>query len=367
MFTIKNSSGNITKIFAETFESSAFDQVKNLSNHPAYQESKIRIMPDGHAGAGCTIGTTMTITESGVAPNLVGVDIGCGMLTVRLGKELPISLEEIDKNIRKYVPSGFSVNEYPLEEFDFSGLKCKSSVDISRAELALGSLGGGNHFIEISLDDATGEYYLIIHSGSRKFGNDICKHYQKLASEGKNLKGTSKDLEPLTGEDLKDYLNDMKIAQSYASENRNVIARTILSKCSLKNHGSFETVHNYIDFKRMILRKGAVSAEKDELLLIPMNMRDGSLLCRGLGNEDWNFSAPHGAGRKLSRSKAKEVLTMDSFKESMKDIFTTSVKESTLDESPDAYKDSEEILNSIVGTSVELIGRLKPVYNFKAS
>jgi tRNA-splicing ligase RtcB (3'-phosphate/5'-hydroxy nucleic acid ligase) len=393
MKIIKNNAGNSAIIFTDNLEQEAWDQVKTLANTEAYQDEKIRIMPDAHAGKGCTIGTTMTISDK-VTPNLVGVDIGCGMLTVAL-KDNYIDYRQLDQVIRSKVPGGFHIHSKPQRDFDFSNLRCKKHVDIERAAYSIGSLGGGNHFIEIEQSDRTGIIYLVIHSGSRKLGGDVCKHYQdkaaralassaqevqkaidrlkatgrqkEIGDELKRIKNPaiSKELAWLSGEDFDDYMNDMAIVQKFASVNRETIARIILHETGLKELSRFETIHNYIDFRRMILRKGAVSAEKGETLLIPVNMRDGSLLCVGKGNAEWNYSAPHGAGRLMSRSKAKQVLNMEEFKASMKGIYTTSVIPQTLDEAPQAYKPVEEITSFITDT-VEISETLKPLYNFKA-
>ncbi|PWD99890.1 RtcB family protein [Marinilabilia rubra] len=390
---LKNNIGNQTLIFANTLEDEALGQIKKLINSDAYKNARVRIMPDAHAGKGCTIGTTMTITDK-ITPNLVGVDIGCGMLTIKLNNN-DIDFARLDNIIRTKVPGGTKIHETIQKKFDFSGLRCKDHVDLSRANHSIGSLGGGNHFIEVSRADASGNVYLIIHSGSRKLGTDTCRYYQNKAigdtAETKKAKKKlikelkkkgkekdisrelmmlkkpeiDKDLAFLTGADFDDYMNDMAIVQRYASANRETMAEIILQEAGLSEISRFETIHNYIDFKRRILRKGAVSAEKGETLLIPINMRDGSLLCIGKGNEDWNFSAPHGAGRLMSRRKAKDLLDMDTFKNSMKDIYTTSVSTATLDEAPHAYKSMNEIKEAITDT-VKVIDILKPLYNFKA-
>lgn len=393
MKTIKNNNGVETLIFAETFEYEAYEQIKKLVNFEAYKDAKVRIMPDAHAGKGCTVGTTMTITDK-ITPNLVGVDIGCGMLTIKL-KDREIDFSRLDEVIRSKVPCGFSVHSESQKKFDFTNLRCQRHVDLSRAMLSIGSLGGGNHFIEVGKQEDTDDLYLIIHSGSRKLGGDVCKYYQdkafqnanemskvvkntieRLKAEGrereifaeiKKIKKpvTDKDLAFLTGGDFADYIYDMAIVQRFASLNRETMAEIILREYGLRESERFETIHNYIDFKRMILRKGAVSAEKGEVLLIPINMRDGSLLCVGKGNENWNFSAPHGAGRLMSRSRAKEVIAMSDFIESMRDVYTTSVVAETLDEAPQAYKSIKEISMAIADTA-DIIGVIKPLYNFKA-
>lgn len=394
MKTIRTNSGKEVKIFAETFEYEAYEQIKRLANYEAYQNSIIRIMPDSHAGKGCTVGTTMTITDK-VTPNLVGVDIGCGMLTIEL-KDKYIDCEKLDLIIRTKVPNGFNVHEKQKATFDFESLICAKHVDLERALLSIGSLGGGNHFIEVDYSEKNDRYYLVIHSGSRKLGGDVCKYYQDLAFQGANemkkvrenlitrLKAegrvqdiereikklkkpiADKELAHLSGDNFRSYLNDMEIVQRFAMLNRKTMAAIIIKEMGFQEESRFETIHNYIDFKRMILRKGAVSAELGEKLLIPINMRDGSLICIGKGNEDWNYSAPHGAGRLMSRSKAKEMLSMDEFINSMNGIFTTSVSTSTIDEAPQAYKSIEEIRSAITDT-VDIIDTIKPIYNFKAS
>lgn len=393
MKIIRNNKGVETLIFAETFEFEAYDQIKELVNFEAYENAKVRIMPDAHAGKGCTVGTTITITDK-VTPNLVGVDIGCGMLTVKL-KNTEIDFQKLDRVIKTKVPSGFNTHNTSKKNFDFTKLRCQKYVDLNRAMLSIGSLGGGNHFIEVGKHETTGEIYLIIHSGSRKLGGDVCKYYQdkafqnanemskivkntidnlkkdgrekEISVEIKKIKKpvTNKNLAFLSGNDFSDYMNDMAIVQKFATLNRATIAEIILKEVGLQEAERFETIHNYIDFKRMILRKGAVSAENGEMLLIPINMRDGSLLCVGKGNEDWNYSAPHGAGRLMSRSKAKEAINMTDFIESMKNVYTTSVVTETLDEAPQAYKSIDEIKNAITET-VDIIGIIKPLYNFKA-
>jgi RNA-splicing ligase RtcB len=393
MQIIKNVKGVETKVFAETFDYETYEQVKRMANFEAYQDAKIRIMPDSHLGKGCTVGTTMTITDK-ITPNLVGVDVSCGMLTVII-KNQEINFEKLDRIIKTKVPHGFNIHKNSQAKFDFSNLRCAKHVDLERAILSIGSLGGGNHFIEVSKSDNYDYIYLIIHSGSRKLGGDMCKYYQDKAfqnvnemskvkqnlikelrkngrereinEELKKLKKpvTDKELAYLSGDDFNDYMNDMAVLQKFASLNRETMAKIIISEMSWIIDEKFETIHNYIDLNRMILRKGAVSAEKNEILLIPINMRDGSLLCVGKGNEDWNYSAPHGAGRLFSRSKAKENIKMDDFIGSMKGIYSTSVVKETLDEAPQAYKSIEEIKSMIVDT-VDIIDTLKPLYNFKS-
>lgn len=394
MRIIKNSIGNEVKVFAETFENEAYEQVSRLASFEPYQNSKIRIMPDSHAGKGCTIGTTMIITDK-VTPNLVGVDIGCGMLVVEL-QEKEIDLEKLDNVIRKFIPSGFNVHEEPLKGFyGFIGLRCTRHVDLQRALRSIGSLGGGNHFIEVDRSE-DGRLYLVIHSGSRNLGVGVCNYYQDLAYEKLNsltdkkkemierLKAqgrekdintelrklqkskVSKELAYVEGQDFEDYINDMEIVQQFASLNRKAIAELITEYMSWHIVDTFETIHNYIDTKNMILRKGAVSAQKGERFIVPINMRDGSLICIGKGNEDWNYSAPHGAGRLMSRSKAKEIISMNEYKDAMNGIYTTSVNDATIDEAPQVYKPIEEIMKAIKPTA-DIVEVVKPIYNFKAN
>jgi tRNA-splicing ligase RtcB (3'-phosphate/5'-hydroxy nucleic acid ligase) len=354
------------KIFAKTIEDTAKKQIDNLIESKIYEDSDIRIMPDVHAGAGCTIGTTMTIKDK-ITPNLIGVDIGCGMLTIKIDKT-NIDLEKIDRIIKQNIPTGFNIHEKQQRYFSFDNLRCKDSVDIKRAKLSIGTLGGGNHFIEIGVLDKTDEHFLIIHSGSRNIGNQVCKFYQSKAEKlllESDPKNKYKNLAYLMGQDFDDYLNDMEIMQHYASINRKMIAKIILNKANLKPLYKMETIHNYIDTSDMILRKGSISAKKEEKLLIPINMRDGSLIGIGKGNIDWNCSAPHGAGRLMSRAQAKKEITLKQFKESMTNIYSSSVSEKTLDEAPQAYKSIEEI-KSLIGDTVEVIGVIKPIYNFKS-
>lgn len=377
------------KIFAKTVEEEAISQIQKMSECEAYKDCKIRIMPDCHAGKGCTIGTVISIGDR-VVPNTVGVDIGCGMSVYYLGYE-DLDLVKIDNRIRERVPSGFNIHNKAIEPYMLlEQLYCSSAVDIDMANRSLGTLGGGNHFIEIN-KTLGGQNVLVIHSGSRNLGLRVCNYYQKIA-EAKcgdkskivnetiarlKAEGREKDIQAelrklprivndselayLDGVDAQNYLHDMRIVQDYASRNRILIAFLIFG-CIIPD---IETIHNYIDIDKGILRKGAVRAGEDELLIIPMNMRDGSLICRGKGNADWLCSAPHGAGRLMSRKKAKEILTMQEFSESMNGIYTTSVCESTLDEAPMAYKPMQEIIECIEPT-VEIVDIIKPIYNFKA-
>lgn len=390
---------NSAKIFTDVVDKASVAQVIELCNQPFTAKSRIRMMPDIHAGAGCTVGTTMTITDK-VVPNLVGVDIGCGMETVHL-REQHLELQKLDKLIRAKIPSGFSIREKAhryFDEIDLTELCCYRQINPLRAEKSLGTLGGGNHFIEVDRDDEGG-LYLVIHSGSRHLGLEVAAWYQneayqrlnkssksdeaaliaKLKSEGrdkeiqkairklKNTKQTSipKPLAYAEGELFEQYIHDMRIIQRFAVLNRRAIADDILKGMGLHAQDSFTTIHNYIDTDAMVLRKGAVSAKAGERLLIPINMRDGSLICIGRGNEDWNCSAPHGAGRLMSRSQAKQSFTVSEFKHQMDGIYTTSVGKATLDECPMAYKRMEDIVSNI-GETVRIERIIRPVYNFKA-
>jgi RNA-splicing ligase RtcB len=392
---------NTAKVFTDVVEETAISQIVTLCNEEFSSGSTIRIMPDVHAGAGCTIGTTMTITDK-VVPNLVGVDIGCGVLAVKLKQGTHIDLKMLDNIIKEYVPYGKNIREQEhkyARGIPFNNLKCKNKINMDRALKSVGTLGGGNHFIEANVDDVGCEY-LVIHSGSRYFGKQIAEYYQELAyqellrkrlntksivddlkSQGREkeiesalkiLKLTTvkinKDLAYLEGDSFNDYLNDIDVAQEYAIANRYAIAEEILSHSGIAIgcvDYTFTSVHNYIDLDNMTLRKGAISAQDGEKLIIPINMRDGSLICVGKGNPDWNFSAPHGAGRIMSRSEAKKKISMDEYKKSMDGIYTTSVVESTLDEAPMAYKNKEDIINNI-GDAVDIECIIKPIYNFKA-
>lgn len=406
MLEVKGKYGK-AKVYTNNIEQEAVGQVITLLNQEAFADSKVRIMPDVHAGAGCVIGFTADLGDK-VIPNIVGVDLGCGMLTVNMGK-IDLNLESVDRFIAQNIPNGFNNNRV---EQDMSKWLRDSIMDVSerlmiddlRPRLAVGSLGGGNHFIEIS-EDSKGNKYLIVHTGSRNFGLQVAKYYQKQAELSlkdslKRLRDTKnrkigllkqqelekqipqaieaidiemtklkvpKDLSFLTGDLRDEYLKDMQVCQKFAEESRESIALRILKHVGLEldELDYFHTVHNYINFKDNVIRKGAISAYKDELVLIPMNMRDGSLLCKGLGNEDWNNSAPHGAGRLMSRSKAKEMLNLEDFKETMSTVYSSSVKQSTLDEAPMAYKPMDEIVENVKET-VEILDILKPIYNFKA-
>ncbi|MCI6561856.1 MAG: RtcB family protein [Ruminococcus sp.] len=394
-----NGKYNSAEVFTENIDNQAIAQIIALCSQPFSAGSKIRIMPDVHAGSGCTIGTTMTITDK-VVPNLVGVDIGCGMETAVL-KEKHIELQKMDKLIYEKIPSGFEIRQKPhrfAEKIDLSELYCIEHINPVRAELSIGTLGGGNHFIEAD-KGSDGKIYIVIHSGSRHLGVEVAKYYQneayrrlnkssakevqelidRLKAEGRerqiqqelkklaNTKRTDvpKHLAYTEGELFFHYIHDMKLVQKFAEINRQAMMTEIIKGMGLHITESFTTIHNYIDTDSMILRKGAVSAQKGERLLIPVNMKDGSLLCTGKGNADWNYSAPHGAGRLMSRSEAKESFTVSEYKKQMKGIYTTSVNSGTLDECPMAYKSIEDIVNNI-GDTVEINDIIKPIYNFKA-
>jgi RNA-splicing ligase RtcB len=359
---------NSAKVFTDNAEPSAISQIEYLLNQPFIAGAKIRIMPDVHAGMGCTIGTTMTIVDK-VVPNLVGVDIGCGMETALL-KDKHVELAQLDKAIHQYIPAGFHIRKEPhhfADEIDLSALRCAKHIDINRGYLSVGTLGGGNHFIELGADDE-GQLYLVVHSGSRNPGKQVCEWYQKMAADnlGRKGKGMDRVLAYLEGQPLFDYLHDMEIIQKYADINRKAIIRELEKRAKLKITEQFTTTHNYIDTQKMILRKGAVSAEKGERLLIPMNMRDGSLLCVGKGNPDWNFSAPHGAGRIMSRTEAKANITLSAFQKTMKGVYSSTINQSTLDEAPFAYQPMELIVANI-GETAEIIKTIKPLYNFKSA
>jgi len=359
---------NTAKIFTDMAEQSALSQIYHLLNQEFTCGSTIRVMPDVHAGMGCTIGTTMTISDK-VVPNLVGVDIGCGMETVLLNNER-VELTQLDKEIHQNIPSGFSIRKAPhhfSEEIDLARLRCAKHVDLLRAELSIGTLGGGNHFIELGKDD-DGQLYLVVHSGSRNLGKQVCEYYQNAAAKELNRKGKGADraLAYLSGQMFDDYLHDMGIVQRYADLNRKAIIKELEKRLKLKITEQFTTIHNYIDISSMILRKGAISAKKGEKMLIPMNMRDGSLVCIGKGNKDWNYSAPHGAGRLMSRSAAKGSITLTEFEKAMKGVFSSTVNKSTIDEAPFAYKPMDEIIANI-GDTAEIVASIKPIYNFKAA
>lgn len=399
MFEIKGKV-NTAFCYAKVVEDEAVEQIRRMCDYEFTEDSHIAIMPDVHAGKGCTIGTTMTLHNKAV-PNIVGVDLGCGMYTVNIGKE-DIDLEKLDEAAH-YVPSGKHVWEGRMERFDLTGLRCYRSLKNTKyLERSLGTLGGGNHFIEVD-KAADGTKYLVIHSGSRNLGKQVAEIYQQLAvglHAGKEEYFKKRDaliaeykaagrrseiqaaLKELTWEhrecmipdDLcylygtyfEDYLYDVEICQRFARRNRERIAEVIFERTGIAAGEAFHTIHNYIDTDEMILRKGAIAAHNGEKVLIPINMKDGSVLAVGKGNADWNYSAPHGAGRVMSRTKAKEALSMEEYKSVMEGVYTTSVNEATLDEAPMAYKSLDDIMD-VIKESVDVIDVMKPIYNFKAS
>lgn len=388
--------------YANAVEGEAAEQIRRMCDYQFSEGSKIRIMPDVHAGKGCTIGTTMTVIDKAV-PNIVGVDLGCGMYTVNLGRD-EIDLERFDEAAH-FIPSGFNVWDGRRERFDLTRLRCYRSLkDSPRIERSLGTLGGGNHFIEIDVSK-DGTKYLVIHSGSRNLGKQTAELYQQLAvdlNKGKDElfqqrdeiirsykeQGRRKEIQAalkelmaqwldketsmpedlcfLYGRYFDDYLHDVEICQEFARRNREKIAEVILGRMGITGGDAFHTIHNYIDTSEMILRKGAIAAHAGERVLIPINMRDGSVLAVGKGNPDWNYSAPHGAGRVMSRKTALSSLSMDEYRKTMQGIYTTSVNEATLDEAPMAYKSLDEIIGAIAATA-DVIDIMKPIYNFKAA
>ena len=391
---------NTAICYAKVVEQDAIEQIRRMCDYEFTEGSQIRIMPDVHSGKGCTIGTTMTVVDKAV-PNIVGVDIGCGMLTINIGKN-SIDFEKLDAAAH-HIPSGMNVWEGRKERFDLEALRCYRELKRTKwLERSLGTLGGGNHFIEV--DEAVdGTKYLIIHTGSRNLGKQVAEIYQQLAvdlNKGKETyfqqreeiirtykeQGRRNDIQASLGkiswakrettipEDLchlygkyfEDYLHDVEICQRFAKRNREMIAEILMDKVGLTGTDAFHTIHNYIDTDEMILRKGAIAAHEGEKVLIPINMRDGSVLAIGKGNAEWNYSAPHGAGRVMSRTKAKNSLNMEEYKETMAGVYTTSVSEAPLDEAPMAYKRLEDIID-VIQESVEIIDVMKPIYNFKAS
>ena len=384
---------NNVKIFASIIDEITQSQIQELSSSEAYKDCQIRIMPDCHAGTGCTIGSVIRFNNR-VIPNTVGVDIGCGMLVIELGHQ-DVNLCLIDDIIHKYIPSGFNIHETPIASPDLVNYLYTPIKDKQYIFNSIGTLGGGNHFIEIDIDDKKNKY-LVIHSGSRNLGVQVCKYWQEVGIKNLNKKDNSeiiaklkaegrqkeiqsvlqeikrntnvipKDLAYIEGTDLDLYLKDMQECQNYAHINRIQIAKIILEKAELDIIDYFQTIHNYIDIPNKIIRKGAIAANKGDKVIIPMNMRDGSLICIGKGNEDWLCSAPHGAGRIMSRNQASEQITMEDFKNSMNGIYTTSVNENTIDEAPMAYKSAEVIQKDIKDT-VEIVKVIKPIYNFKAN
>lgn len=395
------------KIFTDNVEETAMGQIIGMLNSKITEGAKVRIMPDCHAGKGSTIGTTIQHEDwknAKVSPNIVGVDIGCGITIVKLSNK-DVDLKKLDEVVNKVIPSGNTVHETALSNnklmdwisdgMDNAHVSLEGATR-ERILKSMATLGGGNHYIELA-QDGEGNYWLSVHSGSRGLGVKVANYHQNIADSGikkrilaqneliekmkaegrhseiqtelskikEHNKNVSKEQQYLEGEELEDYLDDMKFAQQYAFFNRLFMLSRISNDMEFDWNEFYDSVHNYIDIDKGIIRKGATSAKKGEVLVIPLNMRDGTLLCEGLGNPDWNFSAPHGAGRKMSRTQAKESINMDTYKDQMKDIYTTSVVESTLDEAPDAYKSADEIIENIKGTA-KILHHLKPVYNFKA-
>ena len=376
---------NEAHVYASIVEQEALEQIKGLCDLEWLAGQRIVIMADTHAGAGCTIGSSIMLKDK-VNPEWVGCDIGCGMLVVELG-DAEVDLKKLDEVINSLVPSGFNIHEAPIVDFDLSGLVAPLE-DKDYILRSIGSLGAGNHFIELDTS-VDGAKYLVIHTGSRRLGIEILRYYSNLAKKSNynpkpiieelkaqgrqkeissilaQYKALSKPKGYLEGLDYSNYLNDMRIAQNYAKINRETIASIIIKAMGFNPLASWETVHNYIDLDNNILRKGAISAQKGEKILIPINMRDGSLICVGKGNPDYNYTAPHGAGRLLSRTKARETLALEEFEQSMAGIYTTSVDFSTIDEAPMAYKPIDTIKNDIAAT-VAIVENIKPIYNFKA-
>ena len=389
---------NTAIVYTHDVEQGALDQIRRLCDCAAFADSRIRIMSDVHMGVGCTIGTTMTITDK-VVPHMVGVDIGCGIRTVQLAAHT-IDYAALDAYIRRNIRAGAAIRDAAhryAAQIDLTQLRCARHIKYDRAIRSIGTLGGGNHFIEVDTDDE-GNLYLVVHTGSRHLGIEVADYYQQAAirqlaqadadarealaaqmrAEGRQaeieaalreMRPTSTRIPPelayVQGALLEDYLHDMRITQHFACLNRQAIAEDIIEGLCLGKTDEFETIHNYIDLEHRILRKGAISAQKGERLLIPLNMRDGALVCVGKGNPDWNYSAPHGAGRKLSRSRAKATLSMDEYHAQMQGIYTTSICTGTLDESPMAYKSMYEIIANIRPT-VAVHRRIMPTYNFKS-
>ncbi|GMO31633.1 MAG: RNA-splicing ligase RtcB [Termitinemataceae bacterium] len=404
---------NTAKVFTDKLDEFSSEQIKTLCDQSFTEGSTIRLMPDVHAGSGCTIGTTMTISDK-IVPNLVGVDIGCGMETICFNAEHAFAKDfdpvKLDLLIHEQIPSGMNIRDNVhdnAKEFPFDKIRCPA-IKVTRAKMSMGTLGGGNHFIEANRDE-NNNLYIVVHSGSRHLGLEVAEYYQceawrqinknrkidiekyidtlKKDRREKNIQDNinaikaqiltdvPKDLAYVSGELFDDYINDMKITQQFAALNRKTMISIMLNGLGFyKNYSlapneqyeQFSTIHNYIDIDSMILRKGAVSAKAKEKLIIPMNMRDGSLVCEGCGNPDWNYSAPHGAGRLMSRKKAFSVLKMEDYKNAMQGIYSTSVTKDTIDESPMAYKNIDDIVSQL-GPAATILAIIKPIYNFKAS
>lgn len=381
---------NKAVVYTDTADETTLKQIKDICGEKAFADAKIRIMPDCHAGSGCVIGFTSTITDK-VVPNIVGLDTGCGMQIVELGN-IDIDLPKLDSVLHKVVPTGANIHEKPLVlSLDFLDLKFKPS-NIDKINCSIGTLGGGNHFIELNVDDE-GNKYFVVHTGSRNLGKQCADHYQKIAIKNmttpdltplincmkklglhsqisyvlKVIKAEKRIINPelayLTGTDLEDYIHDMRACQNYSNSNRWFIFDNVQKAMGWKYNKFWTSMHNYIG-KDNIIRKGAVSADLGEKLLIPLNMRDGSLICTGLGNEEWNKSAPHGAGRRMSRRQAIDKISLDDYKEAMKGVYSSTVNLNTIDEAPFAYKDSSEIIENIKETAT-VVKHIKPLLNFK--
>lgn len=398
MFEIKGTRNSAT-CYASVIEAQAIEQIRRMCNYEVTDYTKIRIMPDAHAGKGCVIGTTMAIFDK-IVPNIVGVDIGCGMYAVNLGKA-DIDLEKLDEVVHR-VPSGNKVWDVRRTMFDLSELECLKFIkDMDRIGRSIGTPGGGNHFIEVDLA-SDGCKWLVIHSGSRNLGKQVAEHYQRMAvlyrrdddkyasrrllicerykeqgreneiadalkrldREHEQREAVPDDLCYLTGRHMESYLHDAEVCTRFAKINREKIATFILNEMGLDVKEGFHTIHNYVG-KDMIIRKGAISAREGERVLIPINMRDGSIYARGLGNREWNYSAPHGAGRVMSRTNARKSIDLEEYRKAMKDVYSTSVCEKTLDEAPMAYKSIDDIMG-VIGETVEVLDVWKPIYNFKA-
>ena len=390
---------NTAIVYTDVIDNGAVQQIRDLCDNAAFKDCKLRVMPDVHMGAGCTIGMTMTIKDK-VVPNMVGVDIGCGMDVVMISQK-EVDFDKLDRVISEKIPSGMNVRRLRhayADEIDLTELKCYAGIDHRRANHSIGTLGGGNHFIEMDRDD-DGNLYLVVHSGSRHLGVEVASYYQDLAyktmcgnsgrqlqamiakmkAQGnrqniqkaitqakRNVPTVPRDMAYLQGADMRDYIADMRLTQRFAILNRHAIIDEIVREMDFDVTDSFTTIHNYIDIDNMILRKGAVSAKRGEKLLIPINMRDGSLICTGKGNAEWNKSAPHGAGRLMSRSEAYKRLTMTEYQREMRGIYTTCVNRKTLDESPMAYKSLSDIVDNVKDTVI-IKKRIIPVYNYKCS
>ena len=390
MIELKGKYNKDCKVFTDNIDEESYSIIYKILNEKASENVKIRIMPDTHLGKGIVVGFTMPLTDR-VNPFHIGVDIGCGMLTSKLSDEIKdIPLEKIDKTIKQNIPMGQNTHKKSFNTlFDFKELNelirnfiinynkkfstklevfeidneyieklCqKVEIDLEKFYNSIGTLGGGNHFIEIG-KSSNNDYYITIHSGSRNFGNQVCKYHAKIAKNNEDCY--------LKDKEMFDYLIDMVIAQYYAKINRETMLQIIKDLLNIKIEDTFSSVHNFIDFEDFIIRKGAIRSYKNEKMIIPFNMRDGILICEGKSNEDWNYSAPHGAGRVLSRMQAKKQLDMNEFIESMKGIYSSSICKNTLDESPKAYKNPKQI-EELIYPTVEITDRLKPILNIKST